>query len=91
VQEALTNAIRHGVAWSASIAISEDENTLRITVRDDGHDFDPAARATGFGLIGMRDRAEVLGGALEVESAIGHGTIVRAAFPGQRRSGERVA
>jgi two-component system, NarL family, sensor histidine kinase DevS len=83
VQEALTNAIRHGGARRARIEISEDKNTVRITVRDDGRGFDTTTKATGFGLVGMRERAELLEGTLEVESELGQGTTVRATLPAQ--------
>jgi len=91
VQEALTNAIRHGGGRRASVDIREDEDSVRITVRDDGRGFDTTAKPTGFGLMGMRERAELLEGALEVESGPGQGTIIRATFPTRRRSSERVA
>ena len=90
VQEALTNAIRHGGGRRASVDIREDEDSVR-TVRDDGRGFDTTAKPTGFGLMGMRERAELLEGALEVESGLGRGTIIRATFPTRRRSSERGA
>jgi two-component system, NarL family, sensor histidine kinase DevS len=91
VQEALTNAIRHGGAHHASIEISEDDNTVRITIRDDGRGFDTTTNATGFGLIGMHERAELLDGTLEVESELGRGTTIRATLPARRRSDEQAA
>jgi signal transduction histidine kinase len=86
VQEALTNATRHGCAGRAIVEIVERNRTIRLTVRDDGRGFDPAANTDGFGLQGMRERAELLGGTLTVDSAPGQGTTVTASFPlrGQR-------
>ena len=85
VQEALTNAVKHGHAKRAVVEILEDETTVHVTVRDDGAGFDPAERTDGFGLLGMRERVQLLDGTLEIESAPGEGTTVSATFPVQRR------
>jgi signal transduction histidine kinase len=54
-------------------------------VRDDGDGFDPAnVQTTGFGLLGMRERVQLLDGSLQIESAPGDGTTVRATLPTQR-------
>jgi signal transduction histidine kinase len=86
VQEALTNAAKHGHAQHAQLEIAEDESTVRITVRDDGGGFDPASRTGGFGLLGMAERAELLEGCLSVESAPGAPTTITAALPAQQRT-----
>ena len=86
-QEALTNAVKHGMARSATIRVSEEATAVEITVRDDGVGFDPAARRSGYGLLGMRERVELLGGRLELESEPGRGTTIRASLP-VRREGE---
>jgi signal transduction histidine kinase len=91
VQEALTNASKHGDARRAHIEIEEDQSNVRVTVRDDGHGFDPVAQTNGFGLAGMHERAELLHGRLEIESSSGHGTTIKAMFPVQRRSDARIA
>jgi signal transduction histidine kinase len=52
-----------------------------VLVRDNGRGFDPAMRSTGFGLVGMRERAELLGGTVEVTSTPGSGTRIRAVLP----------
>jgi signal transduction histidine kinase len=85
VQEALTNAIKHGGARRAVVEIDEDDAAVRVTVRDDGAGFDPSAETDGFGLLGMQERAELLGGTFRVESAPGQGTTIRAELPTQRR------
>ena len=85
VQEALTNAAKHGHAKRAVVEIHEDDTTVHVTVRDDGAGFDPSARTDGFGLLGMRERVQLLDGALEIESTPGEGTTVTATFPVQRR------
>ena len=64
---------------------------VRVTVRDDGDGFDTTTTTHGFGLLGMRERAELFGVALELESAIGKGTTISVAFPARRRDQARVA
>ena len=81
VQEALTNATKHGLAHRAVVEVSEREHAIHVTVRDDGHGFDPAAETNGLGLPGMRERAELLDGTLTVDSAPGRGATVEARFP----------
>jgi signal transduction histidine kinase len=88
IQEALTNATKHGQAKRAVIELLETEATVELTVRDDGHGFDPATSTTGFGLVGMRERVELLAGAIQVESSPSNGTKVTASFPVQRRPAE---
>jgi signal transduction histidine kinase len=83
VGEALANAARHGRASSVDIRLGDDEGGLRVTIQDDGCGFvaDESGRAaTGFGLQGMRERAESVGGALLLESRPGHGTRVELAL-----------
>jgi signal transduction histidine kinase len=86
VQEALTNVRRHGHASSARVVFTSEADDLTISVRDDGQGFDPSSIARGdwpkFGLRAMRERAESVGGELDIESAIGAGTTVSARFPG---------
>ncbi|NJD28986.1 MAG: GAF domain-containing sensor histidine kinase [Chloroflexi bacterium] len=80
--EALTNVVRHSGARRASLAIDVQGDDLTLEIRDDGHGLgDPAVgRAAGGGLRSMRERAEELGGSLEV-TAGERGTIVRAVLP----------
>jgi signal transduction histidine kinase len=85
VQEALTNATKHGHAKRAVVEIHEDDTTVHVSIRDDGAGFDPAERTDGFGLLGMRERVQLLDGTLVIESAPGEGTTVTATFPVQRR------
>ncbi len=86
VQEALTNATKHGGAGRAVVEIHEADDTVHLEVRDDGAGFDPTAETDGFGLLGMRERVELLDGSLHVDSAPGAGTTVRATFPAHRRA-----
>jgi signal transduction histidine kinase len=79
LSEALTNAAKHASASHVAVSLAEREGTLRLSVRDDGAGgADPHG---GSGLIGLRDRVEALGGAIEVESPRGTGTTVAVTFP----------
>ncbi|MGW4163728.1 sensor histidine kinase [Streptomyces sp. NPDC004788] len=85
-QEALANAERHSGAARAGVTLSYMGDEITLDVRDDGQGFDPAAvparsRAGGFGLDGMRARAERLAGHLTLEAEPGHGTAVSARVP----------
>jgi PAS domain S-box-containing protein len=85
VQEALSNVRKHARARNAQVIFTVSGPLAQITIRDDGQGFDPSAVATlqgqGFGLQAMRERAEGLGGYLEVISQPGQGTQVVARVP----------
>ncbi|MDX6603274.1 MAG: hypothetical protein QOF13_2476 [Solirubrobacterales bacterium] len=85
VQEALNNAVQHGKTERARVEVSEDGETLRVRVSDEGCGFDPKASTQGFGLVGMRERAELAGGTLNLRSAPGEGTTIAAAIPATHR------
>ena len=77
VQEALTNAVRHSYASSASVVVSTAAGRLRALIEDDGIGFDPAEPVSGhLGLQGMKERAELIEGTVRVVSAPGEGTTV---------------
>jgi signal transduction histidine kinase len=81
VAEAARNAVRHGHAGNVRIAI-DDGAGVRLRVADDGDGFDPGTGAPGhYGLIGMRERAESLGGTLHVVSAPGRGSSIEVELP----------
>jgi PAS domain S-box-containing protein len=86
VQEALTNVIRHAAARHVWIELSRSESVLELVVRDDGVGFDmiptqeQAVRRGSLGMLGMRERVEILGGILHVESKPGRGTRIRTFF-----------
>jgi signal transduction histidine kinase len=86
VQEALTNAIKHGKARRAVIEMHEDDAEVRLRVRDDGEGFDTSAQTSGFGLLGMRERVQLLDGTFEIQSSSAGGTTISASFPAQRRA-----
>lgn len=85
VQEALTNILKHAQAQHASIDVAVTPSQVRVVITDDGRGFDVSAVATrqegGMGLLGMRERAELLGGALSMQSRNGAGTRVEAVIP----------
>ena len=81
VQEATNNAIKHADPTRISVTVSRNEASVEVIVADDGRGFDPAATARSFGLVGMEERVTLPGGKLEIESAPGRGTEVRAELP----------
>jgi signal transduction histidine kinase len=85
VQEGLTNAAKHGRAGRCTVEVVEDDRQIVVTVSDDGDGFDPAQQSAGFGLVGMRERVELLDGRLAVDSSAGGGTTVTAWLPVRRR------
>ena len=81
VQEALTNVVKHARASHVDLVARVAEGKIRISVCDDGEGFDPGAPGAGRGLEGMRERIELFGGELEVDSAPGEGTEISASVP----------
>ncbi|MBN6038572.1 sensor histidine kinase [Amycolatopsis sp. 195334CR] len=81
-QEALTNVDKHAAAARTGLTLSYMEDQVTLDLRDDGRGFDPAApRPDGYGLSGMRQRAERLAGELHVESEPGAGTAISVNLP----------
>lgn len=92
-QEALTNVIKHARATEASISVSMEGRIMRIEITDDGTGFDPDGIVVAdghFGLVTMRERAEMAGGTLSIETRGRRGTCVRVLVPLSARVG-RVA
>lgn len=81
VQEALNNVLKHASAASASVSAQLVDHHVEIAVEDDGHGFDPDSVTDGRGLLGMRERIELLGGEIEVKSEPGAGTRISAQIP----------
>jgi signal transduction histidine kinase len=79
VSEALTNATKHAQASFVCVVVKERGDSLHLSIQDDG--VGGADPARGSGLIGLRDRAEALGGSLEVDSPPGAGTVVAVELP----------
>src|SRR5580704_16996910 len=87
VQEALTNIVRHARARHVSIELCQGENVLELVILDDGVGFDvertfeQAAGSGRLGLLGMRERVQIIGGSLEVHSQPDRGTRIRVSVP----------
>ena len=82
VQEAAANAIRHGGAGRVDVTVVTRPDIVIATVEDDGCGFDPAAVAAGrLGLAGMRERAGLFNGRLQIESTPGRGATVTVELP----------
>jgi signal transduction histidine kinase len=90
VQEAVTNILRHAHARSVWVEVSHTETVITAAVRDDGAGFDVEAarrrarQGTALGLLGMQERAALLGGKLTIRSAPKEGTEVRVTIPSIR-------
>ncbi|MBN9123469.1 MAG: hypothetical protein BGO99_15280 [Nitrosospira sp. 56-18] len=86
VQESLTNVTRHAEASRVEIVLSQNSGGLLVEVRDNGKGFDPACAAMqkSFGLLGMRERASMLGGSIDIASVPPRGTVVSLRIPVQR-------
>jgi len=91
VQEALNNVSKHSHARHAALTVRATRTSIEIVVSDDGVGFEPALVREGFGLVGMRERAALLGGTLEIDSKTGSGTTVRAEIPLTTRADENPA
>jgi PAS domain S-box-containing protein len=78
IAEALTNVVKHARAGHAEVTVTVQDETLHLTVRDDGiGGADPG----GHGLVGLADRVMALGGRLDIESPTGGGTVISAELP----------
>jgi two-component system, NarL family, sensor kinase len=89
-REALSNVRKHAQAREVQVSLQRREGNVLMTVQDDGAGFNPWEEAPPghFGIIGMGERASLLGGRLDVESHPGHGTLIRAVVPVRRSAGE---
>jgi signal transduction histidine kinase len=86
VQESLNNIVKHSGARAASVTVRHEATRLTLTIRDDGGGFAPdgkrrEAQRGGFGLVGIRERASLLGGDAAVHSIPGQGTTVTVDIP----------
>lgn len=91
VQECLTNVVRHAVATRADILVARTgegtEDRIEIEVRDDGRGMGTGngAEPPRFGILGMRERVEALGGSFTIDSLLGQGVCVRVSLPVQEQ------
>jgi len=81
VQEAINNVAKHAQAEKLQVEVVEADGTVRVTIRDDGSGFEESQPGGGFGLVGMRERVELVDGRLVIDSTPGRGTVVRAEIP----------
>lgn len=82
IQESLTNVAKHAKANKVSIVLSEWDTSLVLTVKDDGIGFNlNTHKAKSFGLLGIGERAAMVGGKAQITSAAGKGTTVRVSLP----------
>jgi len=84
VQEAVRNTVRHARAAHLSVTVAAEPPWLRLTVADDGQGFhvdESSEDGSHFGLVGMTERARLLGGKLDARSVPGEGTVVAAVLP----------
>jgi PAS domain S-box-containing protein len=82
-QEALTNILRHAQATRVDVALEEDAGVLSLTIRDNGRGITEAEKAArvSLGLLGMRERAHLIGGELDIVGAAGEGTTITLRVP----------
>jgi len=85
-QEALANVAKHAKANLVTVSIRKLRGVIRMEIKDDGKSFQmqgtlPARKKKGLGLLGMRERVEMIGGCFAVESSPGKGTTIRADIP----------
>lgn len=88
VQESLTNVARHATADRVSVVLRRQSDDYVVEVHDDGCGFDSTSQPwTSLGMIGMRERALMLGGELIVNSTPGQGTVIRIRIPAHEKGG----
>ena len=80
VEEAVTNALRHGGATSVEVRLAERAGSLVIEVHDNGRGFD-VETVSRSGTARLSDRLSLAGGRLDLRSSVGHGSVVEASFP----------
>ncbi|NHV26287.1 sensor histidine kinase [Burkholderia sp. D-99] len=82
-QEALANVARHAAASHANVELVRANHAIELTIRDDGAGFDPGVprKSGSFGLVGLRERAYLVGGTLRIATTLGEGTTVEVEIP----------
>jgi two-component system, NarL family, sensor histidine kinase DevS len=80
-REALSNVSRHAEATTCRVSLRPGAEGIVLEIDDDGRGFDVGTTTPGMGLRNLRERAELIGGKLEIQSTPGDGTTVRASFP----------
>jgi len=85
IQESLSNTMKHSSAARVTVELIEADGSVNLCVQDDGSGFDRSEITGGFGLVGMQDRASLVGGSVSIDSEPGGGTTVRAEVPARHR------
>ena len=91
-QEALNNIAKHGEAKNVNVVIERRKDEIVLIIEDDGRGFEPTGMelgresGSGLGLLGMSERAAIVGGTLEIESAPGTGTTIFVRVPTREAS-----
>jgi len=80
-QECLTNVLRHAQASQVTIQLQQLENSIQLSIEDNGKGCDIKRLNSGFGILGMRQRIKTIGGELSIQSEQGHGLILTARIP----------
>lgn len=86
-QEALNNVYKHAEAMNVNVVVERRKREMLLIIEDNGKGFEPSDKVmnkesgSGLGLVGMRERAAIVGGTLEIESAPGKGTTIFARVP----------
>jgi signal transduction histidine kinase len=77
-QEAMTNILRHAQATRVDISLKKEDNEIVLTIRDDGRGItaDEKSGRQSLGLLGMRERVSLIGGAIDITGAAGKGTVI---------------
>jgi signal transduction histidine kinase len=85
-EEALANVANHAQAQHTWVTLKRDRDQLQLIVQDDGRGFDPGIPGDEdhYGLLGMQERAEMIGGSLAIESQVGIGTQISFSYGGSR-------
>lgn len=94
LREALSNALVHGSPKKIDIYVRFSEDHLKIEVHDDGNGFDPSEAMSlekHYGLVGIQERAKLLGGQVVIDSSRGRGTEIQISLPRRSREIERLA
>jgi two-component system, NarL family, sensor histidine kinase UhpB len=83
IQESLTNVARHARASFVEVALSRADGHVRLRVSDNGRGFDLTTprRPNSFGLVGLRERAHLVSGRIDVDTAPGRGTVIEVSIP----------
>ncbi len=95
-QEALNNIAKHAEATNVSVLLEQRDNNVILIIEDDGIGFEPSKKAAltgddrGMGLLGMKERAEISGGTIEIESSPGKGTTIYVRAPAHFNDEEKV-